>query len=137
MRSHGVPDFPDPQVTTTPGSTSISQEVPRAAGSSPAFEAAQKACAGLRPGLRSGGPAEQGPGKQVLLVFARCLRAHGISNFPDPSAQGRLTLEMVSAAGVDVRAPGFFTAARTCVGVTHGAITMAQVAAAVNHLSGS
>jgi hypothetical protein len=132
MRSHGVPSFPDPQVSTNGAATSIRQVAPEAAVASPAFKTAQKACARFQPGPSNSGPDGQGPRKQLLLAFARCLRAHGISDFPDPNAQGRLTLEMVSAAGVDVHGPGFFTAARRCVGVTHGAITMAQVAAAAN-----
>jgi hypothetical protein len=43
-----------------------------------------------------------------------------------------LTLQMMSAAGVDLKAPSFFTAAKACVRVTHGAITLAQVAQATN-----
>jgi len=39
---------------------------------------------------------------------------------------------MISAAGVNLKAPSFVTAAKGCVGVTHGAITMADVAEAVN-----
>jgi len=46
----------------------------------------------------------QAPSKQVFLAFARCLRSHGISDFPDPDAQGQLTLQMISAAGVDLNA---------------------------------
>jgi len=130
MRSHGVPSFPDPQVSTSGGSTAIRQVAPASAVASPAFKEAEKACAGLEPGPSNGGPDGHGPGKQVLLASARCLRAHSISGFPDPNAQGRLTLAMVSAAGVEVHALAFFTAARRCVGVTHGAISMAQVAAA-------
>jgi hypothetical protein len=132
MRAHGVSDFPDPQVTTTPGSTAIRQALPASAAASPAFKTAQAACARLQPGRGSGGPGGSGPGKQMLLAFARCLRAHGLVDFPDPNAQGRLTLEMISAAGVDVRASSFLTAGRACIGVTHGAITPAQLAAAAS-----
>ena len=67
-----------------------------------------------------------------MLTFARCLRNHGVSDFPDPDAQGRLTLQMTSAAGVDLKVPSFLRAAKACVGVTHGAITLAEVARAVN-----
>ncbi|MGZ4185622.1 MAG: hypothetical protein ACXVUE_05610 [Solirubrobacteraceae bacterium] len=132
IRAHGVPAFPDPQVTTTPGSVGIRQAVPAGAGLSPAFTAAQKACASIMPAPGKGGSGDQGPHKQVLLVFAHCLRAHGVNGFPDPNASGQLTQEMVSAAGVDIHTRGFFAAAKACVGVTHGAITMAQVAAAIS-----
>lgn len=131
IRVHGVPGFPDPRVVTSPGRTAISQAVPASVGLSPKFAAAQKACRGIMPGPQNSS-GDQGPRKQVLLAFARCLRGNGISDFPDPNPRGRLTLQMVSAAGVDVRAPMFFAAARKCVGVTHGEITMAEVAAAAN-----
>jgi hypothetical protein len=51
------------------------------------------------------------------------MRDHGISDFPDPTSQGRLNLQMVSAAGVDIHAPNFLPAGNACVGVTHGATT--------------
>lgn len=134
MHEHGVSNFPDPQVTTTPGggSVSIRQVMPASVAASPAFKSAQKACAALQPGPGRGPESRQGPHKQTLLAFARCLRANGVSGFPDPTAQGQLTLTMIQSAGVDLHARSFITAASRCVGVTHGAITMAQVAAAVN-----
>jgi hypothetical protein len=63
---------------------------------------------------------------------ARCLRDHGVTDFPDPNAQGQLSLQMISAAGVDLHAPSFFTAAKSCVGVTRGAIPLAAVERAIN-----
>jgi hypothetical protein len=134
MRDHGVSGFPDPQVTTTPGGggVAVSQAVPAAAGLSPKFKAAQSACKGILSAPGSGGPGHEGPSKQVFLAFAHCLRSRGISDFPDPNAQGKLTLQMISAAGVDLKAPSFLTAAKACVGVTHGAISLADVARAVN-----
>jgi hypothetical protein len=127
-----VPAFPDPQVVTTPGSVGIRQAVPAAAGLSPAFTAAQKACRGIMPAPGKAGGGDHGPGKQVLLAFAHCLRAHGMTGFPDPNADGQLTLEMISAAHVDIHTRSFLNAAKACVGVTHGAITMAQVATAIS-----
>ncbi len=56
--------------------------------------------------------------------------------FPDPTAQGQLTLAMIHAAGVDLQAPSLLTAAKACVGVTHGAITLAQVEQAIHHPPG-
>lgn len=132
IRAHGVPAFPDPQVTTTPGSVGIRQAVPAAAGLSPAFTAAQKACRGIMPAPGKGGGGDQGSRKQALLAFAHCLRGHGVTGFPDPNASGQLTIEMISAAGVDIHTRSFFDTARACVGVTHGAITMAQVATAIS-----
>jgi hypothetical protein len=127
-----VPAFPDPQVSTTPGSVAIRQGVPAAAGLSPKFRAAQKACRSIMPAPRKGGGRDQGPNKQALLAFAHCLRAHGATGFPDPNASGQLTTEMIKAAGVDIHTRSFFDTAKACVGVTHGAITMALVQMAIN-----
>ena len=132
IRAHGVPAFPDPQVTTTPGSVGIRQAVPAAAGLSPAFNAAQKACRGIMPAPGKGGSHDEGPGKQVLLAFAHCLRGHGVAGFPDPNASGQLTIEMIRAAGVDIHTRSFFDTAKACVGATHGAITVAQLERAIN-----
>ena len=132
IRAHGVPAFPDPQVTTTPGSVGIRQAVPAGAGLSPAFIAAQKACRSIMPAPGKGGSHDQGPGKQVLLAFAHCLRGHGVAGFPDPNAGGQLTIEMIRAAGVDIHTRSFFDTAKACVGVTHGAITVAQLETAIN-----
>ncbi len=136
MRHHGVANFPDPQVTTTPGGggVSVKQVVPAADANAPAFKGAQKACAGI---LNAAGTRERGPqpSKRAFLAFARCLRSRGVSGFPDPNGQGQLTGSMIAAAGIDFRAPSFKAAAYACAGVTHGAITPAAVTQAINHLS--
>ncbi|MGN6167199.1 MAG: hypothetical protein ACTHQQ_03385 [Solirubrobacteraceae bacterium] len=82
MRSHGVPNFPDPGgggggVHIGPGS-GINP-------ASPAFQSAMATCKKMLPG---GGPkATELTESQKLqaLRFARCMRAHGVSNFPDPN----------------------------------------------------
>jgi hypothetical protein len=140
MRRHGVPDFPNPQVVNTPTEHGIRQALPQGVAESPQFKTAQAACKGIIPEPRNGGPggnaAEQHDRAQTLLAFARCLRSHGVQGFPDPNAQGQLTLTTIHAAGVDLQAPSFLTAAKACVGVTHGAITLAQVEQAVHHTGG-
>jgi hypothetical protein len=137
MRNHGVSNFPDPKVSSSgPGDTAIAMVVPKTFSSEPGFSSAIKACRGILPGPGNGNPAEvaqqQQQHKQVLLAFAKCLRMHGLTNFPDPSSQGQLTVEMIQQAGVDLHAPDVLPAARACIGVTHGAITWADVERAVN-----
>ncbi len=142
MRSHGVPSFPDPHVViNTPGKQAIGiRPLPQSIVSSPQFKAAQEACKGIMPGPENGSPkqrSEEGHAReQYLLAFAQCLRAHGVKSFPDPTAQGQLTLQMLRSAGVDLQAPSFLPAAQACVGVTHGAITLAQVQQAIRHPAG-
>ena len=83
MRANGVPNFPDPAA----GAGGF----PHDAGlnrSSPAFHAAQAKCYALLPSGGLPGPGTQThPSKQTLaklLNIARCMRQHGVSQFPDP-----------------------------------------------------
>jgi hypothetical protein len=128
VRSHGVPDFPDP---SSPREFKLSMS-PDGGGKprSPAFQAAQTACEHVLP---SGGPPKLSAAQRhTQLVagqaLARCMRARGIANFPDPTSDGQLTHEMLAAAGVDPRQPTVLRAADACVGVTQGLLTKADVA---------
>jgi hypothetical protein len=135
MRNHGVNNFPDPKVSSSQsGSTTISIDVPATlVKSSPQFSAARQACRGLLPSPRdSGSPAQLHAREQEMLAFARCVRSHGFTNFPDPTSQGQLTVGMIHAAGVDLHAPDALPTARACIGVTHGLITPNDVARAIN-----
>lgn len=138
IRSHGVPNFPNPQVINKPGSQGIRQAVPAGVGTSPKFAAAQKACKGIMPGpeneTASQRSAHQQSQAKALLAFAQCLRGHGLSSFPDPTAQGQITPTMIKDAGVDLGAPSFLTDAKACVGKTNGLITLANVEEAVHRL---
>jgi hypothetical protein len=44
------------------------------------------------------------------LQFAQCMRAHGVTNFPDPSATGGIQL----APGSNPQSPAFETAQKAC-----------------------
>jgi hypothetical protein len=132
MRSHGLPNFPDPKVSVGSGHASVGIAVTPSETSSPKFKSAQKACQGILPAPNGHSAQQSGPGKQVLLAFAQCMRSKGIRGFPDPDAQGQLRLPTVVAAGVDIHSRQFLAAATSCVGVTHGAITAAQIRAGVN-----
>jgi hypothetical protein len=109
MRSHGVPEFPDP---ASDGHTSLGNGIDP---SSPQFQAAQKACQSLLP---SGGSSLStqsasggiSPAKQAeLLRFARCMRGHGVPNYPDPTSQG-----IALSQSVDPKSPQFQAATRAC-----------------------
>jgi hypothetical protein len=135
IRSHGVPDFPDPQVKTSGHKTAVRAIVSASVVDSPHFKAAQEACKGLEPAPPGQGqsPQQQRERGQAMLAFAQCLRAHGVPGFPDPNAEGQLSFEMIKKAGVDLQAPAVLPAARACVGVTHGQITFPQVQEAIRH----
>ena len=61
------------------------------------------------------------------------MRAHGVTNFPDPTSQGRISRETIAAAHVDIGLPSVQRAAFTCVPSAHGLLTAAAVRAAINH----
>lgn len=132
MREHGLPNFPDPKVTTGDGHQSMGLAVTPSLTGSPQFKTAQKACSGIlpAPSSRSDLAAQARQRAQNILSFVRCLRAHGITRFPDPNAQGQLTLQMVQAAGVDLHAPGLRSAGLACLPASHGAVTAADIAQA-------
>ena len=89
MHAHGVPNFPEPQVSEHGGSTSIKMAVPAGVGKDPKFKAASEACRKLLPG---GGPGNQAPltpaQQEQYLRAAACIRSHGVPNFPDPTFSG-------------------------------------------------
>ena len=132
MREHGVPDFPDPKVTSRPGSQSIA--IRAVTGNTPADKAALKACSGILPGPQSASQIAQQQHQHLLglLSFARCMRAHGLSSFPDPDAQGQISREALANAGINIQSPTLLRAAATCVPASEGAVTRAAIASAVN-----
>ena len=113
MRANGTPNFPDP------GSNGA---LPNPA--LPAFQAAKKACAKLQPAaLHLHGPPEPSAAElRAALTFARCMRKHEVSQFPDPlttvSLVPTLTLgpgEYFPAPGpTEFQSPAFRHAAKAC-----------------------
>jgi hypothetical protein len=108
MRSHGVPDYPDPnskgEFITTPGSPSPKE--PHSV-----VRAALQACRHLWP---AGGPgsltaAQKQQIQQQALKFVQCLRAHGLADIPDPGANGSISLP--NGMG---NSPQFKAAQRSC-----------------------
>jgi|SRR5271155_1904865 len=124
MRTHGVPNFPDA------GGGGSKQAVVRALQevSNSQAEAAQTDCQRLRPNGGEPSQAELAQHLSDLLAFARCIRTHGIPNFPDPTSSGQVTHEMLGKAGINVHQPAVLQAADACVSVTQGVLTRAAVA---------
>ena len=108
MRSHGVPSYPDPD---SQGQFPPIQEgrngVPQQA-----VQSAQNACRHLQPG-GGAGTAQQQQGKTTqALDFSRCMRAHGVPNFPDPyTINGGMGYNL---SEVDTHSPQYQSANRTC-----------------------
>jgi hypothetical protein len=108
MRSHGVPDFPDPvgnslQIKGGPGSDLDPD--------SPQMQTAQKACESLAPGGGEKGTvsaAQQARG----LKFSACMREHGVPNFPDPTFSGGGV--QLHVTGIDPNSPQMIAAQNAC-----------------------
>jgi hypothetical protein len=104
MRSHGVSNFPDP------GSSGVwpKSQVELAAGN-PRFQAATQACGHLLPDGGPGVPPSPAVVQQIrtdMTKFARCMRFHGVPNWPDPVVddQGRGSFD-TQAAGINTNSP--------------------------------
>ncbi len=126
-------ELPDPQRLS---GGNLKLTIVRLGASSPHFQAAMSACNHLLP---NGGSGSQETAQQTRtrladeLSFARCMRSHGVSRFPDPTAQGDLSVEMVQAQGIDVRSPAVLHVVQACLPASHGALTPAKVREAINN----
>ena len=101
MRDHGMDWFPDvtsaDQVTEPDG---VDQEKMRAA---------VEACRAYAPAGSVPGPQKGGPDRSISLRYAQCMRDNGVSNFPDPAANGT-----IPKADIDHDSPTFQAASAKC-----------------------
>ena len=117
MRFHGVPNFPDP-----PSSGVVPKSDPRELGaSSSQVQAAQRDCQHLYPtnGRAVGASLRQceetGDCPQAMVqrvvndmrLLARCMRSHGVPNWPDPTvdSEGRPDFNLLHVHGFDPNSP--------------------------------
>jgi hypothetical protein len=110
MRKHGVPNLPDPN------SQGLIQFGSGIDPHSPSFRSAMSTCRKLLPS-GFGQPPTAGQLAQVqqrLLVFSKCMRVHGIEDFPDPSGAALPRIQPVG--DLDPSNPRFQTAYQACKG---------------------
>ncbi len=82
MRSHGVPDFPDPGSSGRFDKAALAQ----LAASNSRYQTASQTCGHLLPGGSSGRtPAQLRQWWSGMANFARCMHSHGVPNWPDPT----------------------------------------------------
>jgi hypothetical protein len=111
LRDNGMPDLPDPQFDE--------QGEPRwPGGVEPPDppERARRACGAIADRLDASQPTEptRPPADIPALVrFARCMREHGIADFPDPKADGTFQLSTTSI-GREGKSPRVLSAMRAC-----------------------
>jgi hypothetical protein len=106
MRSHGAPDFPDPN---SAGGFAMKPSN----GSSFGGPQAHAACAHLYPneGKQLPDPAQQAAQQRHALAFAACMRGRGFANFPDDWSGN---VGQLISAGIDPSSPQLNAALTKC-----------------------
>jgi hypothetical protein len=108
MRSHGVVDFPDP---SSNGTISVGSTVSQ----SPQYPVADETCQKLLPNGGVPTAAQQSQGIAQLLKFSVCMRAHGISDYPDPTSKGiRISIRKGMPSDLDPNNPRLQSAEKAC-----------------------
>lgn len=108
MRSHGVVDFPDP---SSNGTISVGGTVSQ----SPQYPAADETCRKLLPNGGVPTAAQRARSLAQLLKVSVCMRAHGIRDFPDPTADGiQIPIRKGMPSDLDPNNPRFQSADKAC-----------------------
>lgn len=129
VRSHGVPNFPDPggngsggieiQQSSRNGS-GVSTKVNGTSVNGPAFQSAMQACRRYLPNGGVPTAAETAKARAAALAMSRCMRTHGVPDFPDPQfgkgPNGGLGIRL-SGSGINPSSPAFQAAQKTCGGI--------------------
>jgi hypothetical protein len=115
MRSHGVPEYPDPDSSGQLQKIGSGQQV----GVSDAqFNTATNACESLWPyqGLTA---AQQQQELADMVKFAQCMRSHGVPTLPDPVAtDGQVKFVIsVSKTGINPESPQIQAKLQECLHV--------------------
>jgi hypothetical protein len=124
MRSHGVPNLPD---LSSNGihieGSGQALSVDGVSVNAPAFLAARAKCQNYMPTRTVASGTQQAQALARTLKFARCMRSHGVPNFPDPkvttgtSGNGVVDLR---GTGLNFHSPAFKAAAKACGGGPKG-----------------
>lgn len=113
VRTHGVPDYPDPD-----SSGEIAKESPQQLGVSDSqYQAAQSACQHLLPNGGQPTSAQPMADQRNAVRFAGCMRTHGVPDWPDPiNDGGRIRFDVFdgSVPGLDPNSPQVMAAVRKC-----------------------
>jgi hypothetical protein len=105
MRSHGVPNFPDPTANDEAPTVRVDKR-------SPAFQTAVQACESLQSELTAAlVKAKPRPSQTRQLREAECMRSHGVPNFPDPAPVGQA---QTVRSDINPMSPAFQRAQNAC-----------------------
>jgi hypothetical protein len=110
MRSHGVPDWPDPLPQGGFPRTGTAED------SGPQADSAMSTCQHLLPPIQHLSAAQQARELAQDLKWARCMRAHG---FPvsDPSVRPHAGIVITVPAAFDPTSPQAQAASKACQGL--------------------
>jgi hypothetical protein len=121
MRSHGVPDFPDPnsqgefQLRPVKFENGRTTPIADLNPSSPAFQSAQRVCGPFASAGRQVTAAQEDQEFQKSLKAAACMRANGIPNYPDPTLiDGSIDRNFNPSLNINPNSPAFLHAAQSC-----------------------
>jgi hypothetical protein len=124
MRSNGVPSFPDVSssgIRIDGNGRTLSLN--GISVNAPAFLAARAKCEKYIPHVNAS-PAQTAQQTRKDLQFARCMRSHGVPNFPDPKVttgtNGNGVVDL-RGSGLDFQSPAFKAAGQDCGGGPKGA----------------
>ena len=114
MRANGVPNFPDPNGAGVIQGSGIDPN-------SAAFQKATQVCGKNLHGGRAPSPAQIARAEAAALSYSKCMRAHGVTDFPDPQfgSGGRVSIRINgkaggSGSGLDPNSPIFQKAQSRC-----------------------
>jgi hypothetical protein len=108
-RANGMPNLPDPQIDSN-GRASFPNGTPDPPAS------VRRACQSIYDRLPASarGDEERPPADmQALLRYARCMREHGVADFPDPDAEGNFSAP-AGSSGPGPNSPSFQRALQAC-----------------------
>jgi hypothetical protein len=115
IRSHGIPNFPDPTVQDNAHEKGVGFSVPGSLSNSPQYKAAAKACQ-KKTGFGQPNPAVLQAMMADALKFSACMRSHRITNYPDPVENGHgIQMGPGPNSGIDTSSPQFKAAQKACV----------------------
>jgi hypothetical protein len=106
MRTHGVPNFPDPGVPVGQPGSGINRDAP-------AVQSSEQTCDKLTNNPEPKGSPVSAGQRRAALAQSACMRRHGVPNFPDPtflSSGGN----SVNLNGINPQSPAFRKALKIC-----------------------
>jgi hypothetical protein len=106
-RANGMPNLPDPQIDSN-GRANFPNGTPEPPAS------VRRACQSIYdrlPASARDDAARPPADMQALLRYARCMREHGVADFPDPDAAGNFRAQ---AGSTDPKSPSFQRAMQAC-----------------------